>query len=129
MFSPGRARHRTRAVKNFLLLSILCLTAALGCRRQPTVLGQKPDSIPVVIASISARTNSPSLTVRGQIIEKCPVAGCWFYLRDQTGTIKVDTKASRFVVVKIPLGTTVVVSGKIISEGSGRILEASGLEY
>ena len=116
-------------MKNFLFAAILCLSGTLGCGRQPTVLGQKPRGAPVLIASIGPGTNSPALTLRGEIIEKCPVAGCWFYLRDQSGTIKVDTKAARFVVAEVPLGTTVMVTGKISSDGSGKILEAIGLVY
>ena len=112
----------------FVFLSSLVLIAS-GCSRAPRVLGQKPAASPVSINSVKTSQNLTTVSLRGVIVEKCPVAGCWFYLRDQTGTIKVDTKAANFVVVEIPLNTTVVVSGKVSTEGSERILEASGLEY
>ena len=63
------------------------------------------------------------------MIEKCPVAGCWFRLRDQTGTIKVDTKAASFVVVDVPLQQTMTVAGKVATEGNEVVLEATGLRY
>jgi uncharacterized protein YdeI (BOF family) len=62
-------------------------------------------------------------------VEKCPVAGCWFVLRDQTGTIRVDTKNGGFVVVDVPLKTTVVVAGQIATNGSERFLDATGVRY
>lgn len=63
------------------------------------------------------------------MFEKCPVAGCWFRLRDRTGTIKVDTKAAGFVVVKVPLATTVTVSGKVVADGDEVMIEAAGVRY
>ncbi len=63
------------------------------------------------------------------MVEKCPVAGCWFKLQDNTGTIRVDTKAAGFVVVKVPLESKITVSGKIVTEGDETLLEASGVRY
>jgi hypothetical protein len=63
------------------------------------------------------------------MIEKCPVAGCWFRLQDPTGTIKVDTKSAGFVVVDVPLQSQVIVAGKVVAEGSDVVLEATGLRY
>lgn len=63
------------------------------------------------------------------MIEKCPVAGCWFRLQDNTATIKVDTKSAGFVVTDVPLQTTVTVSGKVGTEGNLPLIEATGLRY
>ena len=57
------------------------------------------------------------------------MAGCWFSIRDDTGTIKIDTKAAGFVVLDVPLGTTVTVSGKVARDGQDRLVEATGLRY
>jgi len=46
---------------------------------------------------------SARVVLHGRMTQKCPVAGCWFMLHDETGTIKVDTKNAGFVVVDIPL--------------------------
>ena len=116
-------------MKGFLVFLSGLILIAFGCSRAPRVLGQKPADTLVAVNSVKTSPSVAPVSLRGVIVEKCPVAGCWFYLRDQTGTIKVDTKAANFVVVEIPLNTTVVVSGKISTEGSERILEATGLEY
>jgi len=63
------------------------------------------------------------------MFEKCPVAGCWLRVRDETGTIKVDTKSAGFVVVDVPLNSKVTVMGKVINEGGEVSLEAEGLQY
>jgi uncharacterized protein YdeI (BOF family) len=108
----------------------LCVFVLAGCGQgSGTILGQPPNGEINTIESARKFTDSTPVTIRGTMIEKCPVAGCWFVVRDQTGTIKVDTKAAGFVVVDIPLQTEVLVSGRVASEGSNRIIEASGLRY
>jgi len=57
------------------------------------------------------------------------VAGCWFVLRDETGTIKVDTKASGFVVLDVPVQQEVLLSGIVRGEGPNRSIDAVGLRY
>jgi uncharacterized protein YdeI (BOF family) len=69
------------------------------------------------------------VTVRGVMIEKCPVAGCWFRLRDSTGVIKVDTKSARFAVVNVPLESQMTVAGKAVAEGDEVMIEATGIRY
>ncbi len=59
----------------------------------------------------------------------CPVAGCWFRLRDGTGVIKVDTKSAGFVVVNLPLGIPMTVAGKAVAEGDEVMIEATGIRY
>ena len=63
------------------------------------------------------------------MVEKCPVAGCWLKVQDQSGTIMVDTKLAGFVVVNVPLESKVTVAGKIVTEGDEVLIEASGLRY
>ncbi len=63
------------------------------------------------------------------MIEKCPVAGCWFRLHDDTGTIKIDTKAAGFVVSAVPLETKMSVAGKISDTDGEVIIEATGVRY
>ena len=57
------------------------------------------------------------------------MAGCWFDVRDPSGTLRVDTKAAGFVVLDLPLQTTVTVSGRVARSGAERILDATGLRY
>ena len=99
-----------------------------GCAgKAASVLGTTPPSgVPI---AISALKQSPAtVLVKGVMVEKCPVAGCWFMLRDATGMIKVDTKAAGFVVTDVPLNTPMTVSGKLKTTGERRIA-ALGLQY
>jgi hypothetical protein len=63
------------------------------------------------------------------MIEKCPEAGCWFVLKDDTGTIKVDTKTAGFVVVDVPLNRPLTVVGQVITNGTEVQVAASGVRY
>jgi hypothetical protein len=93
----------------------------------PTVLGIAPANAAVItpIASLP-KVAGQALTIRGTMIEKCPVAGCWFRVQDATGVIRVDTKAAGFVVTDIPLNSSMTVTGTIAISGEKEIT-ASGL--
>ena len=115
-------------LRSVCLLSLLLLAA--GCHKMPgVVLGKAPKGEIRNILAIRAGDTPPLVTITGVMIEKCPVAGCWFRLRDDTGIIKVDTKAAGFVVVNVPLESKVTVSGKIATEGDETFIQASGLRY
>ncbi|MEO8428868.1 MAG: hypothetical protein ABI651_17365 [Verrucomicrobiota bacterium] len=110
--------------------SLFLVAFLTGCGDQhPIILGKPPEGSPRSIANSKATDSSGTVTVRGVMVEKCPVAGCWFILRDQTGRIKVDTKGAGFVVLDVALRTTVTVTGKIAANGAEKIIEASGLRY
>ncbi len=57
------------------------------------------------------------------------MAGCWFVLNDNSGTIKVDTKNAGFVVVDVPLNTALTVAGRVVTNDTGRFIDAAGLRY
>jgi len=110
--------------------SLICLLVAAGCH-QPhgTLLGKTPEGELRTVLSVKAGNTPPQVTVRGVMIEKCPVAGCWFRLRDGTGVIKVDTKSAGFVVVNVPLESRMTVAGKAVAEGDEVMMEATGIRY
>ncbi len=122
------------------LAPAIVLAALAGCRGESgSVLGKPPgspgslglhwqDSITTVSAVSALKAPMSPVTLRGTMIEKCPVAGCWFMLRDKTGIIKVDTKAAGFVVSEVPLNTEMTVAGMPVTTGERRIA-ASGLRY
>ena len=111
-------------------LFLICLLLTVGCQRQRgTVLGKPPKGEPFSTLAVRAGNTPPQVTLSGVMIEKCPVAGCWFRLRDGAGVIKVDTKSARFVVVKVPLESKVTVAGKVIAEGDEVVIEATGIRY
>jgi uncharacterized protein YdeI (BOF family) len=116
-------------MRPLILLPIL-FTFLVGCKdRQTNTLGQAPSASPQPIASVKTAADAAPATVEGVMVEKCPVAGCWFIMRDQTGTIKVDTKMAGFVVVDVPLKTKLVVAGQIRSDGTDKLIQATGVRY
>ncbi len=125
----GRRGRETSPLRQFLLL-LLGLLLASGCSKpNGTVLGHRPKGEPSTILAVRAGDTPREVTLTGVISEKCPIAGCWFRLRDETGEIKVDTKAAGFVVVNVPLNQAVTVAGRIVTEGDETLLEATGLRY
>lgn len=88
-----------------------------------------PKGEPRTILSVKAGDTPTQVTLSGVLIEKCPVAGCWFRLRDNSGVVKVDTKAAGFVVVDVPLEKQMTVAGKVTVEGDEVVLQATGIRY
>ena len=111
-------------------VSLICLLVATGCHQpRGTVLGKSPEGEVRTLLAVKAGNTPPLVTVHGALIEKCPVAGCWFRLRDGTGVIKVDTKSAGFVVVNVPLESQLTVAGKVVAEGDEVVIEATGIRY
>ena len=109
---------------------LILLLLAGGCRKpNGKVLGKPPKGTVYNILAVNAGDTPPQVTIEGVMVEKCPFAGCWFRLRDRTGTIKVDTKTAGFVVVDLPLETRLTVAGKVVPDGKDKALEATGLRY
>ncbi len=114
-----------------MLLSALVGTGlCVGCgKSNGKVLGQPPAGPPKTILAVRAGDTPPKVVLQGRLVEKCPVAGCWFRVQDETGIIKVDTKTAGFVVTEIPLETVVTVAGKVVTEGEEPVIEATGLRF
>ena len=110
---------------------VLAFTTIIsGCHKQdPVTLGTAPGL--TATASVKQLTNLPAqtrVTLAGEMIEKCPVSGCWFILKDKSGVVHVNTKSSGFVVAAVPLHTQVTVSGTV-GTGQSKELEATGVRY
>ena len=115
-----------RAASAVLILMLI----ATGCRPSSgTVLGRITDGEVRSIQSVKSGNTSAPVVLQGVMIEKCPVAGCWFRLQDGTSMIKVDTKSAGFVVVNVPLKTRMTVAGKIVRTDSEVEIEATGVRY
>ncbi len=70
------------------------------------------------------------VVLHGTMEEKCPTAGCWFYLTDNTGKIRVDTQFAGFTVINQKIGSKVTVYGKVIKpEGGDPELSALGAKF
>lgn len=110
-----------------LYIVVAGLVSFPGCRSQhSTVRGIAPTG-PIVAVRDLKDTGKP-VVLQGTMVEKCPVAGCWFMLRDKTGVIKVDTKGAGFVVTDVPLNIRVTVSGVLKTSGE-RLLAANGMRF
>jgi len=102
----------------------------VGCtERKPVTLGPPFEGNALPISALAQADTTARVVVSGTMTEKCPVAGCWFVMRDRSGTIRVDTKNAGFVVVDVPLKTTVVVYGRVATNGSERFVDASSVRY
>jgi uncharacterized protein YdeI (BOF family) len=110
-----------------VLLGTLLLA---GCHKpQGKVLGKAPSGEARSVIAVKAGDTPPNVILSGIMVEKCPVAGCWFRLQDSTGMIKIDTRAAGFVVAELPLETKLTVAGKVSSSGDEILVEATGLRY
>lgn len=120
------ARHIRRGLAALAVAALpLLLTACSGG-------GSHTLGAPLTQASVTTvRDLKPAaqpVALHGTMVEKCPVAGCWFMLRDKTGLVKVDTKGAGFVVSSVPLNTEVTVQGKFLADGERRVA-ATGMRY
>jgi len=116
-------------VKTRILIAcsaILLMGCTRGQKLGPT-LGTPPGSGAVVAIRDLQPSPNPVL-VKGVMIEKCPTAGCWFMLKDDTGVVKVDTKDTEFTVTGVPLNSKMTVAGLMTDSGERRII-ATGLRY
>ena len=110
---------------------IACLlTAFSGCSHAPQHLLGAKYSVEVASPIVELKKSPANVYIqlKGEMVEKCPVAGCWFVLRDKTGTVRVDTKLEGFVVTDIPLHTILNVNGKLTKDAEPQI-SATGLRY
>jgi len=129
MFPAGCARNWSGSVSKLAeLLAVVLLL--VGCtERKLVTLGKQFEGMAIPVSTVKQTNATVAVIVSGTMIEKCPVAGCWFVLRDQTGTIRVDTKNAGFVVVDVPLKTTVLVAGRVATNGSERFIDATSVRY
>jgi len=100
-----------------------------GCSHKSGSLGALVEGTAVTVASITSTPVDKSIVLQGSMTKKCPVAGCWFVLQDQTGTIKVDTKNAGFAVVDVPLNSKLFVAGRVTTNGAERFIDASGVRF
>ena len=131
MLAARRAGSRPGSV-GVRVVSLLALTLLAGCASRPEIpLGAAISSaaVPVAIRTLLASKPIGSVVLRGTLVEKCPVSGCWFRLKDDTGVVKVDLKSAGVTSTDIPVGTRLSVAGTRQVEGGETSLCATGLRY
>lgn len=129
------SRHATAGRSNVACIAriaIYCGLAALalaGCHAAQTLRGAAlPAAAPLAIASLASTHGAAPVVVQGEMTEKCPVAGCWFMLKDSTGVVRVDTKSAGFVVSDVPVHTHITVAGKV-THGAEAGIAATGIRF
>ena len=118
-------------VRVFTLTCALGAGAALcGCHGVPEhTLGVMAVNGPLLPMRALATTRAATpVVVQGEMIEKCPVAGCWFVLKDKSGVVRVDTKGAGFVVSDVPLHARLTVAGAVTG-GAQPGIAATGVRY
>lgn len=117
----------------YLLLTLATLGTAIfsGCAKQTQEpqASQQSNTKFVSIAAIRKTKNATPVVAHGIMVEKCPIAGCWFKLHDKTGTIKVDLKATKQTVLDVPLNSEVTVNGKVVPDGSEKMIQAASATF
>lgn len=110
--------------------ALLFLLIVVGCSRPGShLLGRAPEGSPISLDAARHTAVGTPVTVEGVMVEKCPEAGCWFILKDASGTLRVDTKTAGFVVLDVPLHQTLSVSGELVTNGTETLLAATGVRY
>jgi hypothetical protein len=104
-----------------LLLVVVCWAGwTLRAASSGHELGHPPSgAVSVTIAALRRNPTALSgktLAVTGQMTKRCPTAGCWFYLNDGTGDLRVDARAGSFSVLGLPIGARLTVYGRLIRE-------------
>jgi uncharacterized protein YdeI (BOF family) len=108
----------------------VCMAPLSGCgSRQETTRGTALPAVAVsTVAQLAHIERARPVLLHGEMVDKCPMAGCWFMLRDKTGIVRVDTKAAGFVVSDVPLHTTLTVAGKV-TPGTQPGVAATGIRF
>lgn len=131
MFKRNNKIRYSVVSSRVFFLAVLTGGALLsGCgARQETTRGAALPAVAVSnVAQLTQVKRAQPVVLRGEMIDKCPVAGCWFMLRDKTGIVRVDTKAAGFVVSDVPLHTTMTVAGKV-TPGAQPGVAATGVRF
>ncbi len=125
----GKISSRSAAGRNTVGMLLIALSL-VGCgKNQESVRGVAPGAeANTTVAQLAHAKAASAVVLTGEMTEKCPIAGCWFMLRDKTGVVRVDTKSAGFVVSDVPVHTHLTVAGKVLA-GSEPSLSATGLRY
>jgi hypothetical protein len=70
-----------------------------------------------------------AVTIEGKITRECPMTGCWWYVQDKTGQIRVDSKRGDFNLPLKQEGRIIRTTGIAVKTEGGELqIAASGAE-
>jgi hypothetical protein len=103
-----------------LLLAVCWSTWNLRAASVGRDLGRPPQAaVRVRIGELLRRPAAfagQTVAVTGQITDRCPTAGCWFYLNDGIASLRVDAREGGFSVLGLPVGARLTVFGTLVHE-------------
>lgn len=112
--------RRALLIACILLMAAGWATWSLRAASSSRVLGQPPRAAsPTTIAAVRQNPGAFSgktVSLTGRMTQCCPSAGCWFYLNDGTGELRVDARAGAFSVLGVPIGARLTVFGTVTQE-------------
>jgi hypothetical protein len=103
-----------------LVLAVGWATWTMRAASASHELGHLPHTS--VQATIAALRHDPrafsgkTVALTGRMTDRCPTAGCWFYLNDGTGDLRVDAREGGFSVLGLPIGARLTVFGTLVQE-------------
>lgn len=116
------------SILTIMLLSTSVLGA--GCRTRPELYGQplaEQQITPIGdLLAQPAKFEGKRVKIRGTITTECP-AGCWFNLKDDTGTVYVNIHPSNLVIPQRQ-GHQATVEGVVKTENGRTSVIGSGVE-
>ena len=122
---------KTKNMISYISLALILIFSISGCRKKAAEkYGQEISNR--VVTRIEAILKEPAnfdgktITIQGKIIRECPT-GCWFEVKENSGTIYVDLNPSGFAIPQ-KVGKKVIVEGKVQLRGSQPMLAGTGVE-
>ena len=111
------------------MVAVVVSLVAAGCGKAE-VYGTPPgagDSTAIrEILSGAGELGDRQVTVEGTIVRECP-SGCWFELKDESGSVRVDLAPSGLAIPQ-RVGKTVAVLGTVSTNGPQVEVVGSGVE-
>jgi len=84
------------------------------------VLGTPGPELPVTgIGSLTKDNAGKVVRIEGTITEECPHSGCWAYVQDDSGKIRIDTNKGGFALPLHKEGSKVTVTGEVTTKENG----------
>jgi hypothetical protein len=104
-----------------------------GSGGKPNKFGQSAGTTVRPIAEIQQNPEkylNQVVTIDGTITRECPGSGCWWYVKDKTGEIRVDSKRGNFGLPLKQEGKTVRTTGVAVKTEGGELqIDATGAEF
>jgi hypothetical protein len=118
-----------RANIYLLAFTVVLLTAAAGCAKVEQYGAPLSSQAVTKITDIMKNPDGfigKTVKVEGTIANECPT-GCWFYVKDGTGTLYIDLYAANLAIPQ-KAGKNVTLEGTIEKRSGLPIIQGRGVE-